>query len=325
MKVTIGQNEKDQRLDKFLRKWLKDVPLAAIFKTIRLGDIKVDGKKIKNESYILSLGEEVQVFGLDKFINKNAEKSLPFKKLDHGFLKIPYEDKNILLIEKWPNILVHSDKNNSTEATLNDYVLSYLYDKGEYVPDDEISFIPSSCNRLDRNTLGMVLYGKNNPSLKELNSMIKDGRISKFYLALITSRIKDGIYKGYILKDINKNISKVTLKNEPCSKEISMEVTTLESCGTYSLIEIKLLTGRSHQIRAHLNKLGNHIVGDSKYGDKNINNFFINKYGLNYQFLYAYKYIFKDPKNELVYLKNQVITASLPPVLKKIKTDVFKF
>jgi len=326
MKITIGQNEKDQRLDRFLRKWLKDVPLASVFKVIRLGDVKIDGKRIKDSSYILKSGEKVEVFGIDKFIDKSKdeEKKLPFTKLDHGFLKVHYEDKNILLVEKWPGVLVHPDKENS-EPTLNDYVLSYLFDKGDYVPKDEISFIPSSCNRLDRNTQGMVLYGKNNPSMKELNAMMKDGRIHKYYLALITSRIKDGIYKAYILKDKNKNLSKVIENQVPESKEISMEVKTLESCGIYSLIEIKLITGRSHQIRAHLSKIGKSIVGDSKYGNKEINNFFINKYSLNYQFLYAYKYIFKDPRNELAYLKNRVVTASLPPIFKKIKTDVFKF
>lgn len=326
VKIIIGQNEKDQRLDKFLRKWLKDVPLAAIFKVIRVGDVKINGKREKDSSYILKDGEEVEVFGIDKFVNGKKDKGedLPFTKVNHGFLKVHYEDKNILLIEKWPGVLVHSDKEDS-EPTLNDYVLSYLYDKGDYNPKDEISFIPSSCNRLDRNTQGMVLYGKNNPALKELNAMIKEDRLDKYYIALITSRIRDGVYKAYIIKDKNKNISKVVEKSTPESKEISMEVKTLESCGIYSLIEIRLITGRSHQIRAHLNKIGNFIVGDSKYGNKKINNFFVNKYGLNYQFLYAYKYVFKDPRNELLYLKNHVVTASLPPVFKKIKTDVFKF
>ena len=326
MKITIGQNEKDQRLDRFLRKWLKDVPLASVFKVIRLGDVKINGKRIKDSSYMLQIGEEVEIFGIDKFINKSKdeEKNLPFIMVEHGFLKVHYEDKNILLVEKWHGVLVHSDK-ESPEPTLNDYVLSYLFDKGDYNPKDEISFIPSSCNRLDRNTQGMVLYGKNNPSMKELNAMVRDGRIEKYYIALISSRIRDGVYKAYILKDKDKNISKVIEKQVPESKEISMEVKTLESCGIYSLIEIKLITGRSHQIRAHLNKIGNYIIGDSKYGDKKINNFFINKYDLNYQFLYAYKYIFKDPSNELAYLKNKVVTASLPPIFKKIKTDVFKF
>ncbi len=324
MKITIGQNEKDQRLDKFLRKWLKDVPLSTLFKIIRVGDIKIDGKRVKDSSYMISYGEEIEVFGIDRFLNNKPKDELPFKHVNHGFLKIQFEDKNILLVEKWPGVLVHSDKENS-DATLNDYVLSYLYDKGEYIPQNEISFIPSSCNRLDRNTCGMVLYGKNNSALKQLNDMIKHNNIEKYYLALIYGKIKDGVYKAYILKDTEKNISKVLEKSVEGSKEISMEVKTLETCGIYSFIEIKLITGRSHQIRAHLNKIGNFIVGDGKYGDKKINNFFLNKYSLDYQFLYAYKYVFKDPQGELIYLKNKVITAGLPPIFKKIKSDVFKF
>ena len=144
-------------------------------------------------------------------------------------------------------------------------------------------------------------------------------------MALVQGRIKDGIHTGYILKNEDANISKVYETQVPNSKEIAMEVKTIQSCGTFSLIEINLLSGRSHQLRAHLSELGNPIVGDSKYGDKKLNSFFVNRYGLNYQFLYAFKVIFKSSSDELEYMKNKTIAESLPPVLKKIKNDVFKF
>ncbi len=144
-------------------------------------------------------------------------------------------------------------------------------------------------------------------------------------MALVQGRIKDGTYTGYILKNEDANISKVYRTEVPNSKEIAMEVKTIQSCGTFSLIEINLLTGRSHQLRAHLSELGNPIVGDSKYGDKKLNSFFVNRYGLDFQFLYAYKVIFKSNSEELEYMKNKTIAESLPPVLKKIKNDVFKF
>lgn len=315
--IQIGANESGQRCDKFLRKLLKDVPLSAIYKAFRKGDIRVNGKKIK-EQYVLEEGDTIEI----RYIKTSGEKK-KFERIDNN-LKITYEDENILMVEKWPNLLVHSDTKNG-EPTLTDYVLSYLYDKGDYEPEKEVTFTPAPCNRLDRNTSGVVIFGKNFKYLKALNEAIRERSIEKYYMALVQGRIKDRIYKGYILKNEDANISKVHMTEVPNSKEIAMEVKTIQSCGTFSLIEINLLTGRSHQLRAHLSELGNPIVGDSKYGDKKLNSFFVNRYGLDYQFLYAYKVIFKSNSDELEYMKNKTIAESLPPVLKKIKNDVFKF
>lgn len=315
--IQIGSNESGQRCDKFLRKLLKDVPLSAIYKAFRKGDIRVNGKKIK-EQYVLEDGDTIEI----RYIKTSGEKK-KFERIDNN-LKITYEDENILMVEKWPNLLVHSDTKDG-DPTLTDYVLSYLYDKGDYEPEKEVTFTPAPCNRLDRNTSGIVIFGKNFKYLKALNEAIRERSIEKHYMALVQGRIKDGIHTGYILKNEDANISKVYETQVPNSKEIAMEVKTIQSCGTFSLIEINLLTGRSHQLRAHLSELGNPIVGDSKYGDKKLNSFFVNRYGLNYQFLYAFKVIFKSSSDELEYMKNKTIAESLPPVLKKIKNDVFKF
>jgi len=320
MKVEIGNNEAGQRIDKFLRKWLKDVPLSAIYKGIRKGDIKVNGKKTK-EKYSLNIGDIVET----RDIVTKGKKELNFIKVeDNSKIKIVYEDENMLLVEKWPGVLVHADKKNG-DATLTDYALSYLYDKGDYLPENEVTFTPASCNRLDRNTSGIVIFGKNYESLKNLNEMIKERSIKKYYEALVVGRIKDGLYEAYIVKDEKNNRSTIfnTPKND--SKKIAMEVKTLQSCGLYSLVEIELITGRSHQLRAHLSYLGNPIVGDSKYGKNKLNSFFYNKYGLSYQYLYAYKLIFRNCPEKLQYLENKTIAVNLPPVLKKIKKDVFKF
>jgi 23S rRNA pseudouridine955/2504/2580 synthase len=317
MIINIGPNEAGQRCDKFIRKLMKDVPLSAIYRSFRKGDIKVNGKKNK-EKYSLSEGDVVEIREIE---SKKEKKN--FTRVDNK-LKITHEDENILIVEKWPGVLVHSDK-ASGEPTLTDYVLSYLYDKGDYDPDQELTFTPAPCNRLDRNTSGVVVFGKNFTSLKLLNEMIRDRKLEKYYMALVKGRIKDGIYEAYILKNEDSNISKIYDREVPGTKKIAMKVSTIQSCGTFSLIEIDLLTGRSHQLRAHLAYLGNPIVGDPKYGDKKLNSFFINKYGLDYQFLYAYKLIFKYTPKELDYLENKTIAESLPPVLKKIKNDVFKF
>ncbi len=317
MNIEIGTNEAGQRCDKFLRKLLKDVPLSAIYKAFRKGDIRVNGKKIK-EQYVLEEGDTIII----KYLKSSGEKK-EFVRIDNNF-KVTYEDENMLMVEKWPNLLVHSDTKGGA-PTLTDYVLSYLYDKGDYQPEKEITFTPAPCNRLDRNTSGIVIFGKNFKYLKVLNEAIRERDIEKYYMALVSGRIKDGIYRGYILKNEDANISKVYKTEVPNSKEIAMEVKNIQSCGTFSHIEIHLLTGRSHQLRAHLSELGNPIVGDTKYGDKKLNSFFVNRYGLDYQFLYAYKVIFKSDLEELEYMKNKTIAESLPPVLKKIRNDVFKF
>lgn len=320
MKIEIGTNEAGQRLDKFLRKYFKDVPLSAIFKALRKGDIRVNGTK-KKENYSLELGDVIEVKYL---VSKMEDVKKDFIKVNSSSMMVTYEDENILVVEKWPGVLVHPDQKGA-EPSLTDYVLSYLNDKGDYIPEKEKTFTPAPCNRLDRNTSGVVIFGKNFESLRTMNEMIRNGEVKKYYYALVTGRVKEGLYKGYISKNENENISKVYDKEMPNTKEISMEVKNVQSNGAFSLLEIDLITGRSHQIRAHLSHLGHPIVGDNKYGDKKLNSFFDNKFGLNYQFLYAYKLIFKGGEGKLEYLKNKTIAEALPPMFKKVKKDVFKF
>ncbi|NMF06235.1 pseudouridine synthase [Clostridium beijerinckii] len=321
MKIEIGPNEAGQRLDKFLRKLLKDVPLSAIFKALRKKDIRVNGKK-QNEKYFLEEGDVVEI----KYIQSNKEdKKEKFIKVDPKRIKIAYEDENVVIIEKWPDVLVHSDSNNSEEPTLTDYVLSYLNDKGDYIPENEITFTPAACNRLDRNTSGMVIFGKSFEGLKAINEAIREDEIRKYYYALAKGKIRAGLYEAYILKNPETNISKIYDTEVKNSKKIAMEINIVESNGAYSLLEINLITGRSHQIRAHLAHLGNPIIGDNKYGDKKLNSFFESKYGLNFQYLYAYKLNFRKINGKLEYLKNKTIALALPPIFKKIKQDVFKF
>lgn len=317
MKIEIGNNESGQRLDKFLRKWLKDVPLSAIYRSIRRGDVKVNGKKRK-EKYFLEFDDVIEVNN----IVSNSKKH-KFNSVDYGFLKIIYEDENMLLVEKWPGVLVHNDGRDK-DNTLTDYVLSYLYDKGEYIPEESVTFTPSPCNRLDRNTSGIVVYGKNYKSLKILNKMIRTRDIDKYYCTIVKGTLKDGIYDAYIHKDRQENLSSVYNEPQKNTKGISMEVKTIKSCGSFSLLELKLITGRSHQLRTHLAYLGNPIIGDPKYGDANLNSFFYNKYGLSYQYLYANKLHFKSCDGEFHYMEYKTITASFPPMFKKIKNDIFE-
>ena len=155
--------------------------------------------------------------------------------------------------------------------------------------------------------------------------MIRNNEVEKYYNTLVKGKIEDGLYTAYILKNHDSNVSKIYDKKVPNSKEIKMKVKTIQTNGAYSFLEIYLITGRSHQIRAHLKHLGNPMIGDTKYGDKELNSFFYNMFGLHYQYLYAYKLIIRNAEGKLGYLKNKTIVKALPPIFKKIKQDVFKF
>lgn len=195
MRIEIGANEAGQRLDKFLRKYLKDVPLSAIFKTIRKGDVRINGVKGKEKTFI----EDGDVIEIKYLHSKSPDEKKKIVEVEPEF-KVTFEDENILMVEKWPGILVHKDM-EGTDVTLTDQVLSYLVQKGEYDPNAEKTFSPSPVNRLDRNTSGIVMYGKNFEALKALNEMIRDGLITKNYMAIVKGRIKDGEYRAYIEKE----------------------------------------------------------------------------------------------------------------------------
>lgn len=325
MRIEIGTNEAGQRLDKFARKLFTDIPMSGIYKALRKGDIKINEKKAK-ENYILQQGD---IFTANKYVKSDSAKEAQnsgkeYIKVEKNGMKVIYEDKNALIVEKWPGVDVQSDIKSGVPS-LTDFVLTYLEDKGDYIPENELTFRPSPCNRLDVNTSGMVIYGKNFQATKAINEVIRERKIEKYYLALVKGRIKDGRYDAYIKKNEASNMSRVYAKEIAGSKRIAMEVTSLKSIGAMSLIEINLITGKSHQIRAHLNFLGNPIVGDKKYGDKELNNFFINKFELVFQYLYAYKYKFGECTGVIEELSNKTITAALPPLFKSINRDVFRF
>jgi 23S rRNA pseudouridine955/2504/2580 synthase len=317
--IVITTNEAGQRFDKFLRKYLKNMPLSAIYKAIRKKDVTINGKK-SSEKYMLNEGDVVNFYMEVEEVKK--EKNLDFLQIEYDF-NVTYEDENILVVEKVPGVLVHRDEGD--EFTLTDAVMAYLYDKQEYNPHEERTFAPSPCNRLDRNTEGLVIFAKNYDALKGINEMIREGNIQKMYMALIKGKIQDDTYIAHIVKNPNTNRVNIYKDKVNNSKEIITKVSTIESIGQFSQVEIDLITGRSHQIRAHLSWLGNPLVGDPKYGDKKLNSYFINKYGLENQLLVAYKLVFRNCPEKLSYLEGKVVTMPLSAQFKKIKNDLFKF
>jgi len=299
--LTIKENDAGQRLDKFLSKTLKTLPFSLMYKNIRTKKIKVNRKRTE-PSYILRTGDTVELFIAEEFFEKKNA-SLPFAHLTPK-LDIVYEDKNILLVDKRAGLIVHSDAKEESN-TLIDQIKAYLYKKGEYDPENENSFAPSLCNRIDRNTGGIVIAAKNAETLRIMNQKIKDREITKKYLLAVhgSPAKKQGLLKNYILKDENTNTVRVYDNRVKGSKTAETKYRVIEEKNGLSLVEAELLTGRTHQIRAQFSYIGHPLLGDGKYGiNKNDR-----KSGYKCQALYSYRltFDFTTESGILSYLKGK--------------------
>ncbi|MEG0372038.1 MAG: RluA family pseudouridine synthase, partial [Clostridium sp.] len=291
--IIITQNEAGQRLDKFLRKYLKETSLGSIYKAIRKKDIKVNNLK-SNEKYVLVEGDILQFyFKIEEETKKKEDKKILEKIVDVNYdFDIAFEDSSIIVAKKVKGLLTHPDEGD--ELTLTDQVLAYLFDNGKYDPEKEKTFSPSPCNRLDKNTEGLVIFAKTYEALKGVNEAIREGNVKKYYMALICNKPREGRHIAHIQKDRRANKSRIYDGPVKDSKEIITDVTIIDTVGQFSQVEIDLITGKSHQIRAHLAHMGCPLIGDFKYGDKKVNSFFQNKYGVEDQMLVAYKIIFEN-------------------------------
>lgn len=305
--LQISEQEQGQRLDKFLLKYLNKAPKSFIYKMLRKKNIKYNSKKAQGNE-IIQKDDIINIFLSDDTINGLKEEK-HINKTNFQF-DIIYEDQNIIICNKPAGLIVHPDKNNSKD-TLNDQLLYYLYQKGEFDINKNSTFTPSICNRLDRNTSGIVIMGKNLASVQELNEIFRCNKIDKFYLTIVKGVIKkNGIFNLHHLKS-DDNIVKVCDYPIEGSKNIITEYFPIRNNGKFTLVNIKLITGKSHQIRASFFYKGFPIIGDRKYGDKNINKYFEEKYKLKYQFLHSYKVIFNQSNGILNYLHQKEFTADL--------------
>lgn len=317
IKVIITKNDSNQRLDRFLRKYLKNASISHIYKMIRK-DVKLNGKRAK-ENTVLKEYDELLLY----ISNDEAEK---FKKNPRGYaavkqFKIAYEDDEVLIVVKPPGLLIHGDKFEK-KNTLTNQVISYFIEKGIY-DIREKTFVPAPSNRLDRNTGGLVVFGKNAEAVRLFNNLMKDkDKVEKNYITIVRGEIPEQII---IDKSIEKNESENQVKvvdsvNENSKVKPSATVVSPIDCKNgYTLADVRLLTGRTHQIRAHLSSEGYPIIGDHKYGDKKTNEIIKNRYGLTSQFLFAYKLFFHEGKPA-----GKEIHATLPEKFKTIKNDIFK-
>ena len=311
---TIGKNDAGQRLDRFVAKAAPLLPSSLAQKYIRIKRIKVGGKAAKRE-YKLALGDVVQLYVNDEFFETPGSGFDHLRVADPA-LGIVYEDDNIMLLNKPAGVLCHSEGGYSYSSLIS-RVQSYLAKKGEWRPQEETSFSPALCNRIDRNTSGIVIAAKNAETLRIVNGKIKQREIDKHYLAAVHGAPKpsSGRLEGYIFKDAVKNQVYVTKDSRPGSKSAVMDYWTIATAGQVSLLECRLVTGRTHQIRAQLAHKGHPLLGDGKYGSERINKSF----GEKYQALCSYKLVFafKTDAGLLSYLDKKTFEIHDVPFVKK--------
>ena len=315
-RLHVSKEESNQKLEKYIRKSFKELPLSYIYKLFRKKDVKVNGKR-ESKDYIVQEGDVVDAY-IDSSFEINEE-HIGYRKVKYD-LDIVYEDENVIFVNKKEGVLVHEGDGGNDVNTLNNQVVSYLVDKGEYDPTIK-AFIPSPAHRLDRNTSGIIMYGKNMESLQCLFDLLKShDNISKYYLTLVSGKVDArGIIEDKLYKDENKKMVYVSSKG----LEAKTIYRPLKSNDDYSLLEVELLTGRTHQIRVHLSYHNMPIIGDSKYGNFTINKEFKSKYGIEHQFLCSYKLYFKNIEGKLSYLSNREFKIELDKDKKKIIEDIF--
>ncbi len=316
--IKIKDSEKGQRLDKFLFKYMKLAPKSFVYKMLRKKNIKLNCKRADGNE-ILNEGDLLVLYLADETVEKFTKKA-EVKKAGRDF-EIVYEDENIILCGKPEGLIVHPDKEHSNN-TLNDQLLWYLYENGEYRPENSNGFVPSICNRLDLNTSGIVTMGKNLASVRELNRGFRERLIDKYYLTVVKGVVdKEGKVEGYHIKN-EGNIALISDKNTE-GDYICTKYKPISSNGKYTLLEVKLETGKSHQIRACMEYIGHPVIGDRKYGDSNVNKYFYDNFKLDRQFLHGYRLKFNIDSGCLEYLKGREFVYNIKGCLKNICDNLF--
>ena len=282
--LTIGKNDAGQRLDRFVAKSLPLLPPTLLQKYIRLKRIKVNGRGAKRDTRLES-GDILQLYINDEFFDKHSEENI-FLTVFRPQLDIVYEDENLLLVNKRPGLVVHADETEKVNTLIN-HIQAYLYQKREWNPRWENAFTPELCNRIDRNTGGIVIAAKTADALRVMNQKIKDRELNKYYLCVVQGRMSPpkGKLEGFLFKDEVKKQVYVTDRPQPGAKTAVTLYRTLAVEHGLSLVECDLITGRTHQIRAQFAHAGHPLIGDGKYGRERENK----KYGRHGQALYSYR------------------------------------
>lgn len=329
--IRVTKNEAGQRADKLLAKYLKESPKSFLYKMMRKKNITLNGKKMQGNE-ILQLGDEVTLFLAEDTIEKfqghaaNAmTKRLRSDESDRPELRsgkkekldIIYEDEDILLINKPAGML--SQKARPEDVSAVEYLIAYLLDSGGISKEQLLSFRPSVCNRLDRNTSGILVAGKSLPGLQKMSELLRDRTLHKYYCCIVKGTMSGSQHlKGFLTKDGATNQVTVIEEEQPGALPIETVYRALQSENGLTLLEVLLVTGRSHQIRAHLASIGHPIVGDPKYGEEALNRRYRTDYGITGQLLHAWRLEFPEIEGELSKLSGMVFFAELPEVYRKL-------
>lgn len=339
--VTIGENQAGQRLDKFLRKFMPEAGTGFLYKMLRKKNITLNGKKAEG-SELLAMGDQVCFFFSDatfaKFTGNNgkADSQESALRMYHAAYRklsgidVRYEDDHVLVLDKPAGIL--TQKAESDDFSLNEWMIGYLLSKNPRIAEEMGTFRPSVCNRLDRNTSGLVLCGKSLPGLQFLSRCIRERSVRKFYRTICLGQLHEPAQvKGYLSKDAGRN--RVNVLN----MDLLQTGSTANGAGDYietayrplcvweryTLLEVELITGKPHQIRAHLASIGHPLIGDFKYGDKTENNRFKQAFGLEHQLLHAFRVEFPEIHETAgAALNGRVITAPCPELFQRIQSTL---
>lgn len=332
--LIINKNEAGQRFDKYLQKYLKEAPKSFIYKMIRKKNIELNSKKATGNE-MLKLGDSVKLFMSDetiaKFRGTATDNEKPTKNIDTSIInnRIIYEDEDILIVDKPAGIL--SQKASPTDISLNEILIAYISEEC-LNNQSQTTFKPSVCNRLDRNTTGLITFGKTLRGAQELSAGFKERTFDKYYLAVVWGEIKEAsLIDGYLTK--NSKTLKVSI-NDKETMDSSYIKTYYEPLDIsyvqiddkkypITLLKIKLLTGKTHQIRAHLSSINHSLLGDDKYGILQRNKWLKQNYNVNFQLLHSYELMINSTdKDSILYkLNNTTIKANPDKIYKKFFPD----
>ncbi|HHU73488.1 MAG TPA: RluA family pseudouridine synthase [Clostridiales bacterium] len=334
--IIVHQNEAGQRLDKLLFKILNKAPKSFIYKMLRKKNIVLNGKKADGFEK-LNMDDEIKLFLSDETIEKFSKEinSTGIEQLDSPLsskLSILYEDPHILILNKPIGVL--SQKAQAKDISMVEYLISYLLSSNQISKEELKLFRPSICNRLDRNTSGIIIAGKSLLGLQEMAHLFKERSLNKYYLCIVKGRLEERKkIEGYLRKDTEKNMVTIDQRKTDSSDYICTEYEPLQisnpqlgenrTQGIYTLLQVRLITGRSHQIRAHLASIGHPLIGDFKYGDQKTNHYFKSNFGLSHQLLHSSRMIFPEMTGDLSYLSGKEFTADPPKLFLRIKENLF--